>query len=221
MPHQASQPTPAHPPASADVKGLATYQRQRRLVLALLILAIFSGLLFGQSSFPPDTVVHETVEMLGVLLIFLGIVGRLWATLYIGGRKSREVVTGGPYSVTRNPLYLFSSLAAAGVGAQMGSVVVMVLFALACALAFHVVILREERYLTGVLGADYRAYLARVPRFWPDPSLYEEGDTGRFEPRLLLSTLRDGLVFLVAMPVFELIDAAQENGILPVLFRLP
>ena len=201
--------------------GLANYQKWRRYVLAALILVIFCALLFGQSLFPPETVVHETVEMFGILLIFLGIVGRLWSTLYIGSRKSSELVSGGPYSVTRNPLYVFSTLAAAGVGAQMGSVMAVVIFALLCAGAFHIVILREERYLSGVLGDPYRAYCAKVPRFIPDVSLYDQGDTGRFVPKLLKTTLLDGLVFLVAMPVFELIDAGQMSGVLPVLFRLP
>jgi hypothetical protein len=34
-------------------------------------------------------------------------------------------------------------------------------------------------------------------------------------------TLLDGLVFLVAMPVFEFIDHAQVSGALPVLLRVP
>ncbi|AZO35367.1 isoprenylcysteine carboxylmethyltransferase family protein [Mesorhizobium sp. M2A.F.Ca.ET.037.01.1.1] len=201
--------------------GLGGYQYMRRVVLAVLIVVLFAALLFGQSTFPPDTPVHETIEMFGVLLIFLGIVGRLWSTLYIGGRKSSEVVTGGPYSITRNPLYLFSTVAAAGVGAQIGSFSGIILFALLCAGAFHIVILREERYLKEVLGAPYAAYLAKVPRFFPNLRLYREGDTGSFKPRLLLNTLLDGMVFLVALPAFELIDGAQQSGVLPVWFTLP
>lgn len=201
--------------------GLGGYQHTRRLVLAVLIVVMFAALLFGQSVFPPDTPVHETIEMVGVLLIFLGVVGRLWSTLYIGGRKSSEVVTGGPYSITRNPLYVFSTLAAAGVGAQIGSITATIGFGVLCAGAFYIVILREERYLKEVLGAPYRAYLAKVPRFLPKLSLYEEGDTGSFKPRLLRTTLLDGLVFLVALPFFELIDGAQQSGMLPVLFRFP
>ena len=205
----------------APADDIGRYQAMRRLVLGILIVVIFGCLLFGQSLFPPETVVHETVEMVGVLLIFLGIVGRLWASLVIGGRKSAEVVSDGPYSITRNPLYLFSALAAIGVGAQMGSVVTALGFGLLCWGAFHVVILREERYLSGILGQPYADYLARVPRFLPDTSLYHEGDGRGFQSRALLTTLLDGLVFLVAMPVFELIDLAQETGALPVLFRLP
>ncbi len=208
----------AAPPSK---KALSRFQSLRRLTLAALVVVLFAALLFGQSLFPPETVLHETVEMVGVLLIFLGIVGRLWSTLYIGGRKAETIVTGGPYSITRNPLYLFSSMAAAGVGAQMGSIVALVGFALLCAAAFHFVILREEKYLKQALGAPYEAYLRNVPRFWPDLALYREGDTGSFRPKLLLNTLLDGLVFLVAMPVFEAIDAWQMSGVLPVLFRIP
>ncbi|WP_269933218.1 methyltransferase family protein [Aminobacter sp. HY435] len=200
---------------------LGRYQSMRRLMLAVMILVMFAALLFGQSTFPPDTTVHEVVEMVGILLIFLGIVGRLWCTLYIGGRKSGEIVTGGPYSMTRNPLYVFSTLAAAGVGAQMGSIVATVGFAALCALSFHVVIRREERHLSSLFGPEYQDYVARVPRFFPNISLYQEGNTGSFKPKILLNTLLDGLVFLVAMPVFELIDHAQVTGMLPVLFRIP
>lgn len=201
--------------------ALGSYQHTRRMVLAVLVVVLFAALLFGQSAFPPDTVLHETIEMVGVLLIFLGIVGRLWSTLYIGGRKSSEVVTGGPYSITRNPLYVFSSMAAAGAGAQIGSITATIGFAVLCAAAFHIVILREEKFLKEALGAPYKAYMGRVPRFFPKLSLYQEGDTGSFKPRLLRTTLLDGLVFLIALPAFELIDGAQQSGILPVLFRFP
>lgn len=201
--------------------GLDGFQRARRLVLAALLAFVFVVLLFGQSSFPPETTVHEGIEMVGIVLIVIGIAGRLWSTLYIGGRKSALVVSDGPYSITRNPLYVFSSIAAIGVGAQMGSFTAAIGFGAACALAFHVVILREEKFLSATLGADYKAYLAKVPRFFPNLSLYDEGEPIGFKPSFLLVTLLDGLVFLVAMPVFELIDAAQESGSLPVLFRLP
>ncbi|UDL86887.1 isoprenylcysteine carboxylmethyltransferase family protein [Mesorhizobium sp. PAMC28654] len=201
--------------------ALGNYQRTRRIMIAVLVVFLFVVLLVGQSYFPPDTPVHELLETFGVVLIFLGIIGRLWATLYIGGRKSAEVVSGGPYSITRNPLYLFSSIAACGVGAQLGSITATIGFGVICAAAFYIVILREEKFLKEALGAPYLAYMARVPRFFPKLSLYEEGDTGSFKPRVLLITLMDGLVFLVALPAFELVDGAQQAGILPVLFRFP
>lgn len=207
--------------ANGSLDQLQSYQKLRRMTLAVLLALVFVVLLFGQSRFPPETAVHEAIEMIGIVLIVVGIAGRLWSTLYIGGKKSATVVTCGPYSITRNPLYVFSSIAAIGVGAQMGSITVAIGFGLACAAAFHLVILREEKFLLAHLGTDYRAYMATVPRFLPKPSLYREGEPVGFKVSLLLITLLDGLVFLVAMPFFEIIDAAQLSGTLPVLFRVP
>lgn len=201
--------------------AISAYQKARRHILGALVILLFALLAFGQSYFPPENSIHEGLEMFGILLIILGIAGRLWSTLYIGGRKITTIVQTGPYSITRNPLYLFSTLAAAGVGAQMGSFTAMIGFALLCALAFNIVIRREEQFLGGIYGKDYQAYLQRVPRFWPRPSLYDEGEPMGFQPDRLKRTLLDGLVFLVAMPVFELIDTLQLSGHLPVLFRLP
>jgi protein-S-isoprenylcysteine O-methyltransferase Ste14 len=207
--------------ADNSLEKLQSFQHVRRITLAVLLALVFAVLLFGQSIFPPETVIHEAIEMIGIVLIVIGIAGRLWSTLYIGGRKSVSVVSDGPYSITRNPLYVFSSIAAMGVGAQMGSITAAVGFGVACAAAFHLVILREEKYLSANLGAGYGAYMTEVPRFFPKLSLYREGETAGFKPSFLLVTLLDGLVFLVAMPFFEIIDASQLSGALPVLFRIP
>lgn len=56
----------------------------------------------------------EVLEQIGMILIVLGVIGRFWATLYIGGHKNKDVITDGPYSICRHPLYLFSSIAVLG-----------------------------------------------------------------------------------------------------------
>ncbi len=199
--------------------ALHSYQRRRRLALALLILAAFVALSVVGSSL--SEAVHEYVEAAGLGLIALGILGRMWCTLYIGGRKAAEIVEAGPYSVTRNPLYLFSTVAAAGVGAQSGSLVLGLVFALACAAAFQVVIRREERFLSEAFGEPYRAYLLRVPRFLPRLSGFRDATGLSVRPDRLYATLLDGLVFFAAIPVFESIEHLQDAGILPILVRLP
>jgi len=198
--------------------GLAAYQNARRLVIALLLL--FFGLVLVFVASAQSEQAHERIEAYGIMLIMIGIFGRLWSILYIGGRKSAEVVAVGPYSVTRNPLYLFSSVAAVGAGAQTGSLWVAVAFGVLCALAFHVVIRREEGYLRGKLGAAYRDYLARVPRFFPNPFIYRDLDLVSFEPRILKRTLVDGLAFFVSIPFFEVLEWGQQSGSIPVLLRL-
>ena len=203
---------------SGDGNPLARFQAGRRALLATLIVIAFMALVVGGSLH--NELVHERIETLGLVLILVGIGGRLWATLYIGGRKSIEVVSTGPYSMTRNPLYLFSTIAAAGVGAQTGSYVVAGAVMLTCAAAFHVVTLREERYLTATLGDEYRAYLERVPRFLPNPLIYRDDAEVTFQTARLRATLIDGLVFLAAIPLLEAMETAQETGVVPVLFAL-
>lgn len=199
-------------------QALADYQHVRRIVLALLIAAISCSLLFVGSAH--GDLWHERIESVGSIIILLGIGGRLWSTLYIGGRKSAQVVDTGPYSMMRNPLYFFSGVAAVGAGAQVGSLILAFGFGLFCFIAFTVVILREEKWLTSNLGAPYLDYMARVPRFFPDPRLYRDQDEAIFKPKLLRRTLVDGLAFFAAVPVFELIEVLQEQRILPVILHV-
>lgn len=193
-------------------------QRLRRITLAFVILIALAILFFVSSSWLSHET-HEFVESVGVGLIAVGLLGRLWSTLYIGGRKAAELVDKGPYSISRNPLYVFSSIAAAGVGAQTGSLFVAAVFLVGCAVAFHVVILKEEAFLRQTLGADYLAYLDRVPRFFPAFGKFADEKELTILPRRLYSTFTDGLVFFLAMPFFELVEMAQESGLLPVLAK--
>ncbi|WP_099865810.1 methyltransferase family protein [Pararhizobium haloflavum] len=205
-------------PASSRVV-LQKFQRLRRLVLASILGAVILALLFVRSRWQSEAI-HETIEILGLACIAAGILGRLWCTLYIGGRKADEIVDGGPYSITRNPLYLFSTLAAAGVGAQTGSLLVTAFFAIGSALAFHVVIAREEQYLAERFGDPYAAYMARVPRFLPRPSLFQTDDVLTVRPARLYRTFADGLVFFLAMPLLETVEYLQDSGVLPVILHL-
>jgi protein-S-isoprenylcysteine O-methyltransferase Ste14 len=206
--------------AIASAKSLSGYQHARRVVLFLMLLVAFCVLLFV-SSYPEQSEFHEFVEAFGVSLIGMAIIGRLWCTLYIGGRKSAEIVASGPYSVVRNPLYVFSAIGAVGAGAQTGSAVIALVFGVVTVIAFTVVARREEKHLRGKFGEAFDAYCARVPRMLPKPSLYRDSATITVAPRTLYTTFFDGLVFFSAMPVFGFIEHLQLEHILPILLRLP
>jgi hypothetical protein len=144
----------------------------------------------------------------------------MWCTLYIGGRKSSEIVRLGPYSMSRNPLYVFSSIGAFGIGMMTGSLTVSLVLAVLCYIAFHFVILAEEGYLEKSFGETYLAYKREVPRFFPKLSLYKEANILSVRSSMLYKTLTDGLVFFVSYPLLELVEYLQNAHILPVLLRL-
>lgn len=205
----------------APVLDLAAIQKLRKLAVGLALIGLVALSVVSQSIGGVDGPWHESVEAVGLAAIVLSIVGRAWCTLYIGGRKKAEIVDRGPYSITRNPLYVFSFLGAFGIGAQSGSLIIAAAFVGAALLVFHFTVQREEAFLLREFGDAYAAYRDRTPRFWPRFSLWRDADELTIRPSLFLLTLRDGLVFLLAIPLFELIDAGQAMHVLGVAIHLP
>jgi protein-S-isoprenylcysteine O-methyltransferase Ste14 len=165
--------------------------------------------------------VQVAFELLGTIAIFIAIAGRGWSLLYIGGRKNSELVTTGPYSVSRNPLYFFSLVGIAGIGAQTGSLLSMSALVLAAYLAFDMAMRGEEGYLGNRYGGAFDDYRREVPRFWPDLSLWRECEDVPLRSARAIGSLRDGIVFLAAWIAVELIRLGQAAGLLPVVWTLP
>jgi protein-S-isoprenylcysteine O-methyltransferase Ste14 len=211
--------SPIAPKTDLDLQGL---QRKRKQVLALGIAFWVLLLLFTQSRWSATAPhLHVLIERGGLLLIVVCIMGRTWCTLYIGGHKKRELVTTGPYSVVRNPLYLFTSIGAAGIGAQSGSALLAILFAAGSLAVFQVVARREEAFLAAAFPAEFADYAARVPRFWPRLSRWREADELRVRPHLVRRTFLDACLILLAVPVADLLVWLQQLGRFPVLLSLP
>ena len=161
------------------------------------------------------------VEIVGLVLMLVAIIGRSWCTLYIGGRKSREVIDTGPYSISRNPLYVFSVAAVAGIGLQTGSVTLGFLAAAIALLIFYQVILREEAMLKVRLGVPFEEYCRHVPRFGPKLSHWRDAMTIVVHPRRLHQTFAEALLFLLAIPLCESIEKLQDMGVFHPLLHLP
>ena len=195
-------------------------QRGRKIALRLLIALLLVGMPFVRSAFPHEEV-HETLEAIGQLLILAGILGRAWCTMHIGGQKFTELVTFGPFSVSRNPLYVFSLIASFGAGLQTGSVLFAIIATCGVWLVIDMTVRREETALRGRFGETYDAYCARTPRYLPRLSSWRAENTIPVNMPLFYKTIVDGFLFFLIVPVAELIDWQQELGHLPVLLRLP
>lgn len=109
----------------------------------------------------------------GALLAVLAAVIRTWAAAYLHSEivhdhalHSENLVADGPYRYLRNPLYLGGVLLGAGIG-LMASRSGWFVITLGLLFFYHRLIFREEAALTASQGDRFRAYCARVPRFFP------------------------------------------------------
>ena len=191
-------------------QDLRRVQRRRKLAIAGIALLVLCALPLMQSLAQVEMFTHETVETGGIVLILIAIFGR-----------ARDLTDTGPYSISRNPLYMFSFIGAVGIGAQTGSLLIALLFGVGAFGVFLPVILREERALATLFGASFNDYKTRVPRFGPRFGAWRDADILEVRPHLLWRTLRDGLVFLMVIPIFELIDRLQISGLVDPLIYLP
>ena len=207
---------------TSEAERPARYTSQTRRILAIkaVAFAAIALILVSRSVWQQNSFAGSVMSAVGLCLIMTAVIGRLWATLYIGGRKNAALITSGPYSITRNPLYVFSILGAAGIGLVFGSVLI------ALALGGSITALlttkaRDEATMLGQrFGVEYAAYAARAPLLWPRPSLYQDDGVPSFQPPALRRALRDGLLFLLSVPVAELVDSARAAGLLPQLVPL-
>jgi protein-S-isoprenylcysteine O-methyltransferase Ste14 len=81
-------------------------------------------------------------------------------------KKNRELAVTGPYAYTRNPLYLGSTLIAAGFALALLSWPVALLLAVGFAAIYIPVIASEERFLRATFP-EFESYCRSVPRFIP------------------------------------------------------
>lgn len=199
----------------------ARHYRTRITETRLAALAILLALLFLQSRWGTGGWQPQTLKWLGYPLLVAGVLGRTWCAAYIGGRKSRIIVDRGPYSATRNPLYVFSFIGLTGIGLSTGMVTAALVSAVLFMLYYRRIVASEEAYLAERQGQAYAEYRARVPRWIPDFSLWREAEEPMGMPRSVYLAARDAAAFLLAPPLFALIGALQDWDVLPVLLRLP
>lgn len=206
-------------PAPIDLRRI---QNKRKIVLRIVIVIALVLLLFTGSYWRSHArLLYDAIEGLGVLMIIACIFGRTWSTLYIGGRKRRELVTIGPYSLVRNPLYFSTLVGAFGIGAQSGSLVVAVLAALIVFAVFHDVVTHEEKFLREAFPNEFAAYENRVPKFLPRLNGWRDTDKLEISTRLVWCTFLETCLFLLSVPAAKLVDELHYFGWIPVYLHLP
>jgi protein-S-isoprenylcysteine O-methyltransferase Ste14 len=141
--------------------------RNRSRVTGLVVLTAWAYVALTRPWIPQGSALDWIVDA-AAWLAFLGGAGlRLWATLWIAGRKKNKLVDDGPYRACRNPLYLGTFAMGIGLALFLKSLVFMGALGLLILLYVWYVVPAEERYMPIQCADDYRGYCARVPRWIP------------------------------------------------------
>jgi protein-S-isoprenylcysteine O-methyltransferase Ste14 len=167
----------------------ATYTVQRsraRLVLAAIEVLLFVawavlhfGLRADRHLVPAGLGLPAGIVGLALTAACAGLFA--WAKLRLGRwfsgtfgiKAGHQLVTDGPYAVTRHPMYTGVIGAVAGGALVWDSLLLLALaVALVAPLGWHTRI--EERMFVEGFGDEYRRYQARVPRLLPRPFGHRE-----------------------------------------------
>ena len=160
-------------------------------------------------------------QAVGFLLIVAAVLGRLWTTLFIAGRKDEQLVREGPFSVCRHPLYLASILAALGIGLTTRSLTLTIVLPLLVGTILTITSHREDAVLLAAHGAAFREYRDRVPAFWPAWWLLRTPESVTVQPRIYLKAFLDAASFLGLWLLVLMLESLRAGGAWPALFRLP
>jgi len=187
-----------------------------RLIVFMLLL---TALLTVPINFEDG--LHEALEIVGFLLLITAGLGRIWCSIYIAGRKDKILCTDGPYSICRNPLYLFSFLGVVGAFLALQSILLTIIASAFFLLYYQFVMKSEERRLHDLFKGSFSDYISTTPRFIPSFSSYHSHVTERItSTKVIERGLREVVWFFVAIVFIDIIEKVHGQGFL-ILATLP
>ena len=141
--------------------------------LAVIFVAFSATFAAIGASFVPGGTRREDLILVADLLATAGLAYSVWGLAYLRRSfsiipEARRLVTGGPYRLSRHPVYLGEIATAIGVNLATGG------WLSGAAISYFIVceVLRmrwEERILAQAFPNEYPAYARRVPRYLPNP----------------------------------------------------
>jgi protein-S-isoprenylcysteine O-methyltransferase Ste14 len=153
---------------SLDEQQAGAFSWIALIFLAGLVSGGLANILFPLHLFSPGW-----LQLTGPVLLALGTVLFAWARTAFRRRRtalmpwtpSTSLVSDGPYSHSRNPIYLAFALIYLGVALVLDSGYVLVVLVVVVVLFDRLQIPREESYLEEKFGDEFRKYRARVRRW--------------------------------------------------------
>ena len=143
---------------------------KRLAYLLPLVAGLLLHFLWKPLRFFPEWWIGSAV---GLPLVVAGILLLAWSirTMFRAGedpdayKPTTAIVANGPYAFSRNPIYVSFNAVYVGIALVVNTFWPIMFLPVGIALLHYRVIAREESYLEGVIGDEYRQYKARVRRW--------------------------------------------------------
>ena len=163
------------PPSAPDSK------RERTSIIGIALQGLGYAVVWSvhRQPFTPFVPLGRFFEIASAVLTMALAIGSVWfvsiAVRTLGKQWSlaarvlegHKLITSGPYSVVRNPIYtgMFGMLLATGLAIchWVGLLTAVIVFAIGTAVRVH----SEEKLLRGAFGEEFEAYARKVPAVVP------------------------------------------------------
>ena len=180
----------------------------------IIVAALALALVFPTLFFRDSTAVYydEVAEVFGVAFILLGQLLRTSARGYKSehSRQGESLISSGPYSLVRNPMYLGILLIGLGIVLMLFRWWVAAVFIAVFILRYVLLIFTEEKKLLKIFPQEYPAYKMRVPRLWPSPHSLFQRDLTEYLP-LRLSWIKREIGTILAVLLLTLVLESWED----------
>jgi protein-S-isoprenylcysteine O-methyltransferase Ste14 len=147
-------------------------KRSGRIAVRRVVVSFFGSFSIIAVSFLPGVPLRAGFTLAADCLALLGLAYSVWSLTYLGRSfsimpEARRLVTGGPYRLSRHPLYFGEAVA--GIGVTLPTVGAPGILLIGLFLAAQYLRIRwEEQVLRGEFP-NYADYAERVPRYVPFP----------------------------------------------------
>lgn len=201
---------------------ILSFTKRFRIMLSRVLMGcVVLLMIFSVPLWQPGIAAGLVMDLLSFILVIAAAFGRLWALSYISGHKSEDLVTEGPYSIMRNPLYFFSLCGVLGICMLYRSLLVSGSVLLAFAVYYPLVVRAEEVNLSKFFGDNFARYCSTVPAFIPNISLYHEPKEYPVNARLFRRSFLSVVWFPLAYILIQMLQRLHEAGVLPAFLSIP
>ncbi|MFH1397204.1 MAG: isoprenylcysteine carboxylmethyltransferase family protein [Candidatus Omnitrophota bacterium] len=151
------------------------------MALSCILVAFFPALFFRRLN---SGLGNAIMEIFGISFLLLGQIFRVSARGYKSenSKEGRALITGGPYALVRNPMYLGILLIGLGVVLALFNWWAAVIFLAVFIIQYIPLIFKEEKKLEGLFPKDLPAYKKQTCRIFPSLKYIFKNDIRGYLP---------------------------------------